>query len=118
MSRAPRPRLPDAAGEDPRLRSVRAALPSVERQLYLNTGTAGPMPRSAAEVLVAEVQRELEEGRAELGAFIRLLDALASLRSGFARVLGADADEIALTHHTTDGINAVVWGLGWRAGDE
>jgi L-cysteine/cystine lyase len=31
--------------------------------------------------------------------------------------LGADPEEVALTHHTSDGVNIVLWGLGWQPGD-
>ena len=30
-------------------------------------------------------------------------------------LLGAGDDEIALTHHTTDGMNIAVWGQPWLA---
>jgi L-cysteine/cystine lyase len=32
--------------------------------------------------------------------------------------LNAGQDEMALTHHTTEGMNIAVWGLRWQAGDE
>ena len=40
------------------------------------------------------------------------------MRERFARLLGAAPDEVALTHHTTEGMNIAVWGLPWQAGDE
>jgi L-cysteine/cystine lyase len=42
---------------------------------------------------------------------------MAEARAGVAAVIGADLDEIALTHATTDGLNIATWGLDWRAGD-
>jgi L-cysteine/cystine lyase len=39
-------------------------------------------------------------------------------RRGFARSLACRAEEIALTHCTTDGCNTVVWGLAFEHGDE
>jgi L-cysteine/cystine lyase len=40
------------------------------------------------------------------------------LRAGYARVLGCDASEVALTGSTTDGVNTVIAGLDLRPGDE
>jgi L-cysteine/cystine lyase len=40
------------------------------------------------------------------------------LRGAVGRLLGAPADEVALTRNTTDGLNAVIWGIDWREGDE
>jgi L-cysteine/cystine lyase len=40
------------------------------------------------------------------------------LRAGYARVLGADPDDVALTGSTTDGVNTVLSGLDLRPGDE
>ena len=36
----------------------------------------------------------------------------------FSRVLGCAPDEVALTHHTTDGMNIATWGVQYRPGDE
>jgi L-cysteine/cystine lyase len=103
---------------DSRLQGIRADLPATEAFAYLNTGTAGPLPRPSAEVLRAEVQAELEQGRIVQAGFERLMTAIEDLRAAFARLLGADADEIALTHHTTEGMNIATWGLNWQPGDE
>ncbi len=35
-----------------------------------------------------------------------------------ARLVNADADEIALTHHTTEGVNVGLLGVDWQPGDE
>ena len=46
------------------------------------------------------------------------MDLAAQLRAGYAKVLGCDAEEVALTGSTTDGVNTVLAGLDLRAGDE
>ena len=40
------------------------------------------------------------------------------LRAQLGRVFGAGADEVALTHSTSEGISIVAWSLNWREGDE
>jgi len=102
-----------------RLAAIRRELPVTERMAYLNVGTSGPLPRRAAQAIAAEAERQLLEGRSNFKRYdeeYTLL--LGTLRARFARLLGASEDEIALTHHTTEGMNIAVWGLNWRAGDE
>src|SRR5205085_2035413 len=47
--------------------------------------------------------------------YFPLLD---EVRARFARLLGAEVGEVALTHHTTEGMNIATWGLNWQPGDE
>ena len=104
---------------DPRVAAIRAELPAVERQVYLNSGSAGPLPRRAVAAMTAASERQLLDGRASFRPYIEeYLPLLVEVRAGFARLLGADPAEIALTHHTTEGMNIAVWGLNWQPGDE
>lgn len=101
------------------LDAIRDELPVVTSTAYLNTGSSGPLPRRAVAALRTELQYQLERGRADFTVFRdRYLPLLADVRARFARLLHASASEIAVTHHTTEGINIVVWGIPWRAGDE
>jgi L-cysteine/cystine lyase len=104
---------------EPQVAALRQELPVVERQVYLNTGTAGPLPRRAAAAITAANERQLLDGRASFKVYMEeyfpLLD---DVRARFARLLGADVGEIALTHHTTEGMNIATWGLNWQPGDE
>ena len=91
---------------DARVAAVRRELPAAEGQVYLNTGTAGPLPRRTVELMVAENERQLRDGRSTFKTFLdSYLPMRDQVRARFARLLGADADEIALTHHTTEGMN-------------
>ena len=104
---------------DPRVAAIRAELPVVERQVYLNSGTAGPLPRRTAAAIAAANERQLLDGRASFRPYIEeYFPLLADVRAGIARLLGAGAEEIALTHHTSEGMNIAVWGLNWQPGDE
>jgi L-cysteine/cystine lyase len=101
------------------LAAIRRELPATERVAYLNTGSVGPLPRPVAQAIAAENERQLLEGRASYRYYMEVyFPLLERLRARFARLLGAAADEIALTHHTTDGLNITVWGLPWQPGDE
>jgi L-cysteine/cystine lyase len=104
---------------DPRVAAVRRELPATESQVYLNTGTSGPLPRRTAEIIAAENERQLRDGRSNLKtSFDEYLPMQATVRARFARLLGAEVEEIALTHHTTEGMNIACWGLNWQPGDE
>jgi L-cysteine/cystine lyase len=102
-----------------RLAAIRREFPVLERQAYLNTGTAGPLPRRVTQALTRELERQLLDGRGGVDHYLQQYFPLrAELREQFARLLGATADEVAITHHTTEGMNTVVWGLNWQRGDE
>ncbi|HEX6290267.1 MAG TPA: aminotransferase class V-fold PLP-dependent enzyme [Herpetosiphonaceae bacterium] len=100
------------------VRMVRAALAAVASSVYLNTGTAGPLPRAALDALITESQHDFERGRADIIAYERVLKTFEELRAAFAGLLGAATDEIAITHHTSEGMNIGCWGLNWQPGDE
>ncbi len=102
-----------------KLTTLRHELPALEKLAYLNIGTSGPLPRSTAQAMAAEAERQLLEGRSDFKRFMgEYFPLLARLRARFAKLLNAGEDEIALTHHTTEGMNIAVWGLRWQAGDE
>jgi L-cysteine/cystine lyase len=98
---------------------IHRELPVLERLVYLNTGTAGPLPRRTAEAITAGNERQLLDGRASFSVYMEdyfpLLD---DVRARFARLFGAEVGEVAITHHTTEGMNIVIWGLNWQPGDE
>lgn len=63
-------------------------------------------------------RQELLEGRATSASNSESKLAAAELRQVMARLVKASPNEIALTHHTTDGMNIAVHGLNWQPGDE
>lgn len=101
-----------------KIAAIRQELPATLTGVYLNTGSCGPVSRAVGETMRAAAENELANGRIDPSLWPEYNAQLASLRGDFARLLGADADEIALTHHTTDGMNIGIWGLDWRPGDE
>ena len=104
--------------DDEKVRLARAEMPVTGRKVYLNTGTAGPLARVTLKALEAGGRFEYETGRGTFSSFPVLLEDIERLRAGFAALMGASEEEVALTHHTTDGVNIVAHGLAWQAGDE
>jgi L-cysteine/cystine lyase len=105
--------MPDAE----KLAAVREALPSLGAGIYLNTGSAGPIPVESAAAVEELSNWELRTGRAHPDYFETFLERMAEARAGVAAILGADVDSVALTHATTDGMNIATWAIDWRAGD-
>jgi len=91
-----------------KLEAVRSALPALSAGIYLNTGSVGPLPAETAAAMADVAAWELKVGRAHSDVFEDLLGRMAEARAGVAAVLGTDVGAVALTHSTTDGMNAGV----------
>jgi L-cysteine/cystine lyase len=102
----------------PSYEDVRAAFPVLERHAYLNAGTNGPLPRAAAEAMIAEQLVDLAEGRGGEPYFSRALGMRDDVRAKLAALFGVDPAQVGLTRSTTDGCNIVLAGLGLGPDDE
>ena len=98
--------------------AFRAQFPVLERRAYLNAGTEGPIPIAAADAVRARVDRDTTDGRCGRGYFDEVMALADASRAGYAAVLGAAAEHVALTGSTTDGLNTVIGGLRLGRGDE
>jgi selenocysteine lyase/cysteine desulfurase len=96
---------------------LRAEFPVLRKLAYLNAGTDGPLPTRAVRAMTDELTREVEDGRAR-AHHDRKTELLELLRGAYARALGADAADVALTTCTSEGIAHVVAGLALKPGDE
>ena len=96
---------------------LRADIPAVEDGVYLNTGASGPAPRRVVEATTDAVEHHEYVAPVAEGAYPYAFEAFEETRVAFADFLGADADEIALTQSTADGIARVAAGLDWAPGD-
>jgi len=105
--------MPDAD----KLAAVRAALPSLGAGIQLNTGSVGPMPAEAAAAMAELETYERDIGRADIAYYHEFLERIDEARAAAAAVIGADLDDVALTHATTDGMNHGTWSLDWKPGD-
>jgi L-cysteine/cystine lyase len=105
--------MPDAE----KVVAVRQALPAVGAGIYLNTGSAGPIPAETAAAMAELEGWEVRTGRASAEFFENFLERLAESRAGVAAVLAGDVDSIAITHSTTEGMNIATWSVDWKPGD-
>jgi L-cysteine/cystine lyase len=99
-----------------KMAAVRAALPALAAGIYLNTGSVGPLPAETAAAMAEVELRERDVGRAHPDDVPDLLQRMAEARAGVAAVLGADVGSVALTHATTDAMNAATLLPDWRSG--
>src|SRR3954469_19440888 len=90
--------------------ALRAEFPVLERLAYLNAGTDGPVPAAAAEAARAELAAEVQDGR-WTGHFERRFELQDELRAFYARVLGCETRDVALTTSTSEGLGTVMAGL-------
>jgi selenocysteine lyase/cysteine desulfurase len=97
--------------------ALRAEFPILERVAYLNAGTDGPLPAAAVRAAQTELEAELGFGRA-MAHFKRRFELQAQLRTGYARVMGCDPADVALTTSTSEGVGAVMAGMDLGPGDE
>jgi len=92
---------------------VRADFPIVTERAYLNSAYIAPMPRpvvaAGTEFLENKATRPLEVGE--------LLGTCQAVRTQFARLVNATADEIGLLFSTAEGENVIAQGLDLVAGD-
>src|SRR4051794_15737823 len=88
--------------------AFRAEFPVLERIAYLNAGTDGPVPRRGFDAAVARLRHELEDGRSGATYFEGLKQLATRLRERLAGFMGCDAEELALTRSTTDGVSTIM----------
>lgn len=93
----------------------RSQFPITGKFIYLNHAGVAPLCRPAAVAM-----QELAEDALHYGSwhYDQWLAAYAGLRAAAAKLIGAEADEIAITKNTSEGIAMVALGLDWRSGDK
>jgi L-cysteine/cystine lyase len=100
------------------LERIRQQMPATTSHIYLNTGTFGPLPGCVVTAMQECIQDGWQNGRLGAAAFEAIGTIYGNARSGVARLLNADADEITLTDNTGEGMNIISYGINWREGDE
>jgi selenocysteine lyase/cysteine desulfurase len=88
---------------------VRDQFPLRKDPLFLNNGTMGPSPYVVIDAMKKEIEDVDRTGR--YGGW-------EEVRPKIARFVGADAEEISITHNVTEGISVVACGLPLKRGDE
>jgi L-cysteine/cystine lyase len=103
--------------EPAKVAAIRALLPATAAGIYLNAGTAGPMPSETQRAMDEQAQRELAVGRGLPDLLPEILERMGEARAAVAAVIVAAAEDVALTHSVSDGLNLLVNALPWQPGD-
>jgi L-cysteine/cystine lyase len=101
---------------DDDLLRFRGQLPATSSVAYLNAGTLGPLPVAAIDAM-AEEQRYDVEQRQSADHWERLMELQSHARLALTRLTGVTSEQVALMHSTHEGLNATLWGLELRDGD-
>ena len=94
--------------------AIRDQFPIAEAYAYFNHAAISPLPRCAAEAMQRQVEDATLQGIHAFPGWVREYELL---RCAAATMLGCDADEIAITKNTSEGLSAVANGIDWRPGD-
>lgn len=95
------------------LTELRSRFPGVENQTYLDVSLRGLVPRTVAEAAARHVEDRLM-GTGEKSGFQVSVERSREL---FATLIGAHADEVAITKNVSEGLNQFASSVTWRPGD-
>ena len=95
--------------DEPYWQNVRQMFPLTKDWTYLNNGTFGPSPYPVIEAVKNGMLDADQMGN--YGSYEATMPKI-------AKFVGANDDEIALTHNVTEGINIACWGVPLKKGDE
>ena len=96
---------------------VRNEIPTTSESAYFLTGGIGPSPTPVIEKVKALLDLQ-NRGPGDPRINPRIAVVEEECRALAAAALGADEEEVTLTHNTTEGLNIVIWSIDWKAGDE
>lgn len=92
----------------------REKMPITSRWAYFDHAAVSPLPEPTRSAISTWCQQATEQGGQAWPIWNRTLE---GVRKTAATFVGADLDEIALVHSTTEGISLVAEGFPWREGD-
>src|SRR5205085_8256069 len=94
--------------------SLRALFPVTRNLVYFNHAAVGPLSIRATEAIEKQARDQRDFGALNWREWYAELD---RFRDSAARLIGAQANEIAILKNTSEGLSFVAEGLRWREGD-
>lgn len=99
---------------DSRWQSFRRQMPVAAKWAYFDHAAVAPLPAPTGEAVTRWAQQAVTDGDTVWTAWNKRVEETRALA---ARLLAAEADEVALVHSTSEGISLVAEGYPWQAGD-
>lgn len=96
-----------------RIRAARAAFPGTRGCTYIDLGGRGLLSEASRAAVEAHLD-DMMYGRIDKD---RLFAATEETRALFARLINADADEVAYTKNISEGLNLIASAIDWQPGD-
>ena len=100
------------------VQQLRDCLPVTSELVYMNTGWAGPTPVPVLQRISETLEREAQIGPASAAGLAFTKGVTGEARVAIANLLGAQAEDVCITHSTTEGVNVVLHAMEWKPGDE
>lgn len=99
------------------VQSLRDSLPFTSNCLYLNAGFACSPPLPVLERITTTLEQEASVGPGSPAGLILAKDIDENARNVIANFVGANPDDIQITHSSREGISIILYGIRWRPGD-
>lgn len=93
---------------------ARDQFPGTQRWTYFDVAARALLPRCARYAVDNYLDSLMQDG----GDKPEMFKVVESARSRFAKLIGAEADEIAITKNVSEGLNIVATAYPWRRGDK
>ncbi len=96
---------------------IRRDFAVTRKTIYMNNGAIAPTPLSTIKAMTDFMLKLSEDGPDTLATAEYVTALLNELRTRVAHLINCDRDEVVLTQSTTEGLNMVAGGIGWKKGD-
>lgn len=88
-----------------------------KKTIYMNNGAIAPTPLSTIKAVTDFMLKCAETGPDAPQSSDYIASLLDELRTRVAHLINCEQDEVVLVQSTTDGLNIVANGIGWKSGD-
>ncbi len=100
------------------VQQLRDNLPVTRDMVYMNTGWSGPMPTPVLKRIRDTLEQEANGGPASQKGLALTRGLQNEAREALGALVNVDANDLLLTHSTREGLDIVIYGMGWQPGDE
>ena len=95
--------------------AVRAEFAALQDWTFLNTATYGQLPRAAMQATALHYARRDAFACTD---FLEWFDDVDTIRASVARLIHADADDVAFINNAASGLSILMAGIDWKPGDQ